>query len=89
MLWVGEIPCRTVLASLVWHQLVRSLRLFSSERSLDIGEVLLMTYNTIFAVLPRGMADSVMEDAKKAGAREAPSSLQEEQALMRQRRSLV
>lgn len=27
-----------------------------------------MTYNTIFAVLPRGMADSVMEAAKKAGA---------------------
>ncbi|HOB91211.1 MAG: P-II family nitrogen regulator [Bacillota bacterium] len=27
-----------------------------------------MTYNTIFAVLPRGKADSVMEAAKKAGA---------------------
>ncbi|NLU42186.1 MAG: P-II family nitrogen regulator [Firmicutes bacterium] len=28
-----------------------------------------MTYNTIFAVLPRGTADSVMEAAKKAGAK--------------------
>jgi len=27
-----------------------------------------MIYNAIFAVLPRGMADSVMEAAKKAGA---------------------